>query len=261
PAIVEMFRRPEVRARDSARFELHLDLSLNAIRQETGLALARWFFVHGVWALNASDPSVCHITDEIELLMRHGALGDFTFPAGRPSVDPLQQQPHFVRPVNAPKGYVLAAAEPELAFGNAAAAGSKFFLWASGIRHKGSSLDYFADHVARKIAAPQAFAREVLERSYVAGGTLYFKTHSHSMHANYWRDDGPIVFPHQHPDVRTSIGAVFDAADAAGARIDFLSASEVYDEFIRPRPPPAGGFALTTPGVASRPAEPSRSRL
>ena len=247
PQVIEAFRRPKVRERDPARFELALRLGLEAIRRETDLPLRRWFFVHGLWALNASDPAVCHISNEIEILMRNGGLGDFTFPAGRPNVDPVLEKPYFVRPLDAPRAYLLAAAEPELAFGNAAAAGHKFFIWASEIRHRGSSLDYFSDHVAEALEAPSAFARRILEQSYVAGGTLYFKTHSHSMHTNYWREGEAVVFPHQHPGVRGMMGAVFDAATHAGAAIDFLSAGEVYDEFTMPRAPPEGGFGLQAP--------------
>jgi precorrin-6B methylase 2 len=247
PPVVEAFRRPEVRRRDPDRFELALRLGLEAIRRETDLPLRRWFFVHGLWALNASDPAVCHIGNEIEILMRNGGRGDFTFPAGRPNVDPVLETPYFVRPLDAPRAYLLAAAEPELAFGNAAAADHKFFIWASEIRHRGSSLDYFSDHVAEALRDPPAFARRILEQSYVADGTLYFKTHCHSMHANYWREGEAVVFPHQHPGVRGVMGAVFDAAARAGAAIDFLSAGEVYDEFTAPRLAPKGGFALQAP--------------
>lgn len=247
PQVIEMFRRPEIRARDAARFELHLDLSLDAIRRETGLTLDRWFFIHGVWALNASDPTVCDITNEIEILMRRGCLGDFSFPAGRPNVDPVLEQPHFVLPVNAPQGYVLPEAEPELAFGNAAAVRRKFFLWASRIRHTGSSLDYFAQHVAQKLTDPTEFAAEILQQSYVVDGTLYFKTHSHSMHAQYWLSGEPAVAPHQHPAVRMLLGRVFSAADAVDASVDFLTASEIYDEFVRERSAPPEGFGLHVP--------------
>ena len=247
PVIIELFQRPEVRARDAARFELGLSLSLDVIRRETGRALERWFFVHGQWALNASDPTVCHITNEIEILMRNGCLGDFTFPAGRSKVDPVLELPYFVRPFDAPHSYILNEAEPEIAFGNAAAARSKFFIWASEIRHRGCSLDYYAEHVSRALEDPVAFARKILEQSNVADGTLYFKTHSHSMHPSYWAAGGPGVFPHQHRGVRELMNSVFDAASAAGATVDFLTASEVYDEFIQPRAAPSEGFGLYAP--------------
>jgi hypothetical protein len=251
PAILEAFSQPDARARDSARFEFALRLGLEAMRRETGLPLDRWFFVHGQWGLNASDPSVCHITDEIAILMRNGALGDFTFPAGRPHVDPPHEQPYFARPIDAARGYMLPAAEPEAAFGNAAAGDGKFFIWASPIRHRGTSFDYYSDHVMHDLADPTGFARRILEQSFVGDGTLYFKTHAHSMHPNYLRPDGAPLFPHQHPDIRRLMGVLFDAASRAGASIDFVTASEVYDEFTRPRPPPAEGFGLTAPADTS----------
>ncbi len=249
PEIIEAFRSPDVLARDADRFELSLKLVLQAMRRETGQPFDRWFFVHGLWALNASDPSVCHITNEIDILMRHGCLGDFTFPAGRPNVDPILEVPHFVRPWDAPGAYMLPQAEPERAFGNAEAARSKFFLWSSQIRHIGSSLDYYSSHVARALEDTDRFAAQILEESVVDDGTLYFKTHSHSMHVNYFRDGRAAVFPHQLPAIRRLMGSVFDAANRAGADIDFLTASEVYDEFTRSRPPPLGGFALQAPSL------------
>ncbi|MEO7027475.1 MAG: hypothetical protein ABI056_07975, partial [Caulobacteraceae bacterium] len=245
--IIRGFADPVIRARDPDRFELALRLVLDAIRKETGLPLDRWFFVHGLWALNASDPTVCHITNEIEILKRNGCLGDFTFPAGRPNVDPVLELPYFVRPWDAPRAYLLPQAEPEQAHGNAAAAADKFFIWASKIRHRGSSLDYYSEHVADALAQPESFAHQILSDSYAVDGTLYFKTHSHSMHVNYWRDGPAAVFPHQHPGVRQLMGAVFNAAAHAGAEVEFLTAGEVYDEFVRQRPAPNQGFALVGP--------------
>ncbi len=257
PRRLAAFELADSHARDAARFELALKLGLEAARRETGLPLSHWLFVHGQWALNASDPSVCHITDEIEILLRNGGLGDFTFPAGRPGVNPFLEVPHFVRPVDAPAGYRLAQAEPELAFGNAAAARSKFFIWASRIGHRGSSLDYYSDHVVQDLADPEGFARRILEQSVVADGALYFKTHAHSMHPNYVRADGAVVYPHQHPGIRRLMRVLFDAASRAGASIDFVTASEVYEEFTQPRPAPASGFALTAPaGLATYAAAP-----
>jgi hypothetical protein len=247
PRRLAAFALPDRHERDAARFELALRLGLEAARRETGLAMRRWLFVHGQWALNASDPSVCHITNEIEILLRNGGLGDFTFPAGRPGVNPTLQVPHYVRPVDAAAGYRQAAAEPELAFGNAAAARSKFFIWSSPIRHRGSSLDYYSEHVMQDLANPEAFARRILEQSVVADGTLYFKTHAHSMHPNYTHPDRAVVYPHQHADIRRLMSVLFDAASKAGASIDFVTAGEVYDEFATARAPPEKGFGLTAP--------------
>ena len=251
PEVIAAFARPEIRAMDSDRFDLGVKLSLATTRAETGLPLDRWFFVHGVWALNASDPRVCHITDEIEILMRNGCLGDFTFPAGRRNVDPLQTQPFFVKPFKAYRAYNLAGAEPESAFGNREAAKSKFFIWASDITHEGSSLDYYSDWLEQKLIDPNILAREVLERSNVTDGTLWFKTHSHSMHPKYWREDMPVVFPHDHPGVRGMMGRVFDAGGAAGASVEFLTVSEVYDEFTKADAPARSDFSLPVPRFVS----------
>jgi hypothetical protein len=246
PELIKLFSDPTMVQYDEARVEIAVRRSLAAIREETGLPLDRWFFIHGVWALNASDSSVCNVTDEIALLMRNGALGDFTFPAGRPDVDPFQTQPFLVTPVNAPRGYDMAEAKPEQAWGNASAA-DKFFIWASPIRHSGSSIDYYSEWLRDKLGAPAAFAEEILNESVVTGETLWFKTHGHSMHPNYWAEGEGLLFPHAYPPLVRLLGTVFDAATYAGAEIDFLSASEVYDRFVTACEIEDKSFALTAP--------------
>jgi hypothetical protein len=53
------------------------------------------------------------------------------------------------------------------------------------------------------------------------------------------------------------MGVLFDAASHAGASIDFVTASEVYDEFTVPRQPPTEGFGLAAPvGIAAHAAAP-----
>src|SRR5665213_3350373 len=74
-------------AQDEARFQLLIDMTLESYRQGSGIDFKRWFFVHGMWALNGSDRDVCTINREIGLLQEKGCLGDFTFPAGRPHTD------------------------------------------------------------------------------------------------------------------------------------------------------------------------------
>ena len=182
PRLIEYFSDPKHGHLDEARVELVVKRTLEAIREETRLPMDRWFFVHGVWALNASDTRVCRVTDEIAMLMRNGCLGDFTFPAGRSDLDPVFDEPFFVRPYNAPRAYDLAEAKPERAWGNAQAAASKFFIWASKIQHSGASVDYFSDWLREKLESPVPFASEILEQSVVKDGTLWIKSHGHSMH-------------------------------------------------------------------------------
>src|SRR5471030_920951 len=42
-------------ALDEARFKLLIDMTLEYYRRGSGLDFKRWFFVHGMWALNGSD--------------------------------------------------------------------------------------------------------------------------------------------------------------------------------------------------------------
>lgn len=233
PEVIDYFRSERARALDSDRIALVVKLMKQAIREETDIALDRWFFVHGHWALNGADADSCTIADEIAVLMGTGCKGDFTFPAGRAHVNPRLELPYFCRPITAPRAYDRDEASPEPAYGNAAAARAKFFVWASEIKHNRSSIDYYSPAVRKNLEAPEEWARDVVATSYVAGGTLFFKTHAHSMFPYYREDKRRPIYPHAHPGVQTLFSMVFDAAAAAGAEIEFLTAPEVYDRFVQ----------------------------
>ena len=121
PISQEYFGTADSRLHEDERFSLAVKLWLQTLRDESGLPIDKWFFVHGLWALNGSDANVCHLVREIEIMMRHGCLGDFTFPAGRVHVNPRLEVPYFAKPVAKPKGYDLQECEPEFAYGNGAA--------------------------------------------------------------------------------------------------------------------------------------------
>lgn len=236
------------RAHEEARFDLAIRLILATIRTETGRPLDRWFFVHGLWALQASDPTVCHMVRELEILAANGCHGDFTFPAGRQGVNPRHDAPYFVTPIAAARGYDLAEAQPELAYGNAAAAREKFFIWSSPIKHRGCSLDYYAPWVRARLDDPEQCALDLITESYAVDGTLFVKTHAHSMHPTYFEDGKAPAFPLAEPAVQAMLGGLFEAAEAADVPVEFLTTAEVYDRFIAAAHQPAGGFALTAPG-------------
>ena len=61
----EFFKSCTTPEQDSRRLDLLIRLSLEVLRQETGLAHDRWFFVHGNWGLNGGDPDVCQVADEL----------------------------------------------------------------------------------------------------------------------------------------------------------------------------------------------------
>lgn len=231
---------PEGYGGDGARFTCALDLYIRAIRDDTGLPFDEWFFVHGLWALQGSDSRVCNIADELQRLVDAGCKGDFTFPAGRSQVNSHYEVPYFCYPINEIRGYDLDAGEPERAYGNPDAALRKFFVWSSKIQHTRSSLDYYDTKRFNSLMDPLAWASDIIDLSYSEGGVIYFKTHAHSMAPPYRPPGGRLLPPHLHPKVRDLFGVLIEATDLADTKIDFLTASEVYNELVNAKPvPPA----------------------
>lgn len=235
PASEEFFRQRNTEDLDRQRWDLAVSLALETTRLETRLALDRWLFVHGMWALNGSDPEVCRINDEIRRLQRLGCIGDFSFPAGRPHCDPRYDEPVFVRPVNAAKGYDLPEADAVPAYGNGAAADKgKFFLWSSPIKAKSSSLDYFAREVRQRCEDIDGWLDEIVNLSVLKEQTLFVKTHAHSMYSDYFLTARRPIPPHLYPGVQSLLCTLFDGAADAGASVEFATAGEVYRRFADP---------------------------
>jgi hypothetical protein len=232
PASIAWFATELGRSLDDQRLELAIRLNREIIARETGLMPERWFFVHGHWALNASDDSSCAITNEIEILLRNGCRGDFTFPAGRVHVNPRIKVPYFCRPVNQPKGYDTPAADPEIAYGNSVAAATKFFLWTAPASGHHCSIDYMSAAVRPHLENTEKAAIALIEGGYAAGGQLFIKTHAHSMHPYYFAHSSAAVPPHQYPPTQALLATIFDAAEEAGVAVQFLTASEVYDRVV-----------------------------
>jgi hypothetical protein len=229
----------ENRRFDEARFELLVRLNLDLLAKQANFDPARWFFVHGHWALNASDPHECTLVREIEILRRNGCLGDFTQPAGRPHVDARLGEPYLARPVARAKGYDRPEAAPMAAAGALAVPDDRFLIWAAPIDHSVSSIDHYASFVRDRIAVPGRFARAQAAGAYAHDGVLYVKTHAHSMQPVYWQDEGGGPFPHDHNGIVGELTTLFEAADAAGASIDFLGVGAVFDQLLAaPAPPP-----------------------
>lgn len=238
PKAVAWFASPLGRALDGQRLALAIRLNREIVAQETGRSSTRWFFVHGHWALNGSDDSSCTITDEIAILLRSGCLGDFTFPAGRQHTNPRIKAPYLCRPFDAPKGYDRPEAEPEIAYGNAAAATNKFFVWASPAESVHCSLDYLSPSSRRQIEDTENAARDLIDNAYVVDRRLFIKTHAHSMHPYYFEHARAAVFPHQYPPTQTLLSVIFEAAAQAGLDIQHLTAPEVYDLMVTAKAKP-----------------------
>lgn len=245
PEAVSWFASPLGRALDPQRLELAIRLNREIVARETGRSTTRWFFVHGHWALNASDDSSCTITNEIDILLRSGCRGDFTFPAGRSHTNPRIRVPYLCKPFDEPKGYDFPEAEPEIARGNSAAAATKFFIWAAPATALQCSLDYMSLHSRRQIENTEKAARELIDNSYVADRRLFIKTHAHSMHPYYFEHARMPVFPHQFPATQTLLSVIFDAAVEAGLEVQLLHASEAYDLLISAEKGPEVDLAAT----------------
>ncbi len=229
PASIEWFATPLGRSLDEKRLELAIHLNRDIIARETGQITERWFFIHGHWALNASDDSSCTITNEIDILLRNGCRGDFTFPAGRSHTDPRIKLPYLCRPNDTEKGYDFPGAQPEAAMGNRASAANKFFIWSSPSRAVQCSLDYMSEGSRKQLENTAKAAKELIDGAYVADRKIFIKTHAHSMHGYYFEHASLPVFPHQLPATQTLLSVVFEAATQAGLEVQFLTAPQVYD--------------------------------
>ena len=253
------------RGGDGLRLECAVEQWLELARREFDYVPERWFFVHGLWALNGSDPEGCTIHDEIARLMKWGCRGDFTFPAGRPHCDPRFEAPYFCAPAIGPKSYDSEAASPEFAWGNSGAAAEKFFIWNSPIKAAGASLDWGDPGLRRRLERPEPFAREIIEASFRWDGVLFIKTHAHSMHHMNRDDDGLLVHPHCYGPTRDLYGAIFEAAGAAGATVTLATAGEVYDRFVEAQSPadrpPMSAFRPSLAGKTLRHVEPTSERV
>lgn len=237
PAIRSFLAERTTPDMDEKRFDLMVKLTLSLFREATGLKFDPWFFVHGMWALNGSDPHVCHIHREIEILLANGCAGDFTFPAGRSHTDPQYTAPALVLPVNRPKGYDTPEADPQTAYG-AGRHRNRFFVWASRLRGEQPSIDYYAAGVRRALEDQEKWALDLVNSSVVADGTIYVKTHAHSMYPDYFNGIRVPIVPHLHPGVQSLLGVIFDGASAAGLEVEFLTANEVYNRFLDASPMP-----------------------
>jgi hypothetical protein len=213
---------------DAARFELGLEETVKAIRADTGLPLQKWFFVHGRWALNASDPDVCHVENEMQILMKHGCIGDFTMPAGRVHVNPTRWfEPMLVKPVVGPKSYDTVDADPiRAATGDL---NGRFFIWMSRQAYYASSLDLFSATVQPRLKYPLAIAEDICRTAYVSGSTLYFKTHAHHMDRRWHEYLDGTVFAHEDVQVRQVFDAIVDAIQSIDGRFELVTCSEAFE--------------------------------
>lgn len=213
---------------DSARLELYVRLCKEAIARELGRPFDRWAFIHGNWALNASDPLICHIDDELALLMRQGGFGDFSFPAGRSYCDPRLKAPFSCLPLPVPRAYDDPRAEPRpVGRGAEAMRPERFFIWNSPLPAGYSSLDTYSAATRKLLQSPEQIVAEWLRKSPVFEGQLFLKTHAHSLSREYRLTEPDSAIPHCQPDVVRLFDLLARVCARARLELRFHTVNEV----------------------------------
>ena len=241
---------------EAARFRVGLETYLDEIRADCDLPLETWMFIHGKWALNGSDPEVCRVQDEIIELQRRGGLADFSFPAGRPHVDPtVLNTPYTIRPCVAERCYDLPQAAP-LAIGQPGAGDAgRFLIWHTRLSHPWGSLDYHSPVILQNSIAWQDLALRWLQDSPVHGDAVYIKTYAHSMNPHYWESGARPTLPHHLYFFEKLFCELRRQAEARGMAFELAHAGEVTRALLDPAQTPA------TQVFAPRPAQVSERDL
>ena len=213
---------------DSARLELYVRLCKEAIGRELGRPFDRWAFIHGNWALNASDPLICHVDDELALLMRQGGFADFSFPAGRSYCDPKLKAPFSCLPLPLARAYDDARSDPRPIGRSANAMRSdRFFIWNSALSASYSSLDTYSATTRKLLQKPEQVVAEWLRKSPVFEGRLLLKTHAHSLSREYRLGEPDSLIPHCQPDVVRAFDLLARVCERARLELHFQTVNEV----------------------------------
>jgi hypothetical protein len=211
---------------DGIRLKNHLGLCVDFIKDIIP-NFNSWGFVHGCWALNASDPEICKINDEIVILKEAGCIGDFSFPAGRGHCDPKIESPFTINPIVAPRSYDNPKSRQRV-IGKDPGAFDKdrFLVWSSKIKHRHTSLDYYSDAIKKNLSDPNLIVNNWIKHSPVINGNLFIKTHSHSMDLRYWKNyDNPII-PITSPNVNKAFANLKNTCNKTGVSLEFISVRE-----------------------------------
>ncbi|MAE25419.1 MAG: hypothetical protein CMI64_06950 [Pedosphaera sp.] len=212
---------------DSSRLERMIEKTLSDFREITNLNLLNWHFIHGLWALNASDTSVCNVADEIEMLMKHGCVGDFTMPAGRGIVDSKIKYPHTVLVTNKPKGYDLPESEPRR-IGEDQGEEPRFLIWNQDVPFTHCSIDHYgSDEIRGALEDIEGTNKIWAEGAPIIGDVAFLKTHAHSMNRIYWKEDAERTY--SSPLVLEIFQSMKNSCDDANIPYEKWTVSEVVE--------------------------------
>ncbi len=215
-------------AMDKARLDSFFVHCKEVIGAEIERSFDRWAFVHGNWALAASDPLICTIDNELSMIMRHGGFGDFSFPAGRSYCDPKLSTPFTCLPLDRVRAYDDPAADPRpVEAGTGTMQPDRFFIWNSPIKAKHSSIDYYSEPNRELFKSPDRLLTEWLRSSVSFGDDLFLKTHAHSMKWEYKMSEEGSLIPHCYPDVVKVFERLLRICDQAGVEFRVVTVDEV----------------------------------
>lgn len=239
---------------DEARLDLNFRLCKETIARETGAPFERWGFIHGNWALNASDPLICHVSSEMAIIMRHGGFGDFSFPAGRSYCDPEMKAPFTCLPLDLVRAYDDPRADPRpVGDGTRVMRSDRFFIWNGPIKSVDSSLDYYSAANRKLFETPERVVANWLRKSVVLGGQLFLKTHAHSMNGQYRLSEPDGTIPHCYPDIVKVFDCLSRVCERAGVELRFQTVNEVV-RFLAERDGGDHALLQAEDGAAGTPA-------
>ncbi len=182
---------------DSKRLKLFLKILRKRLDLEIEQKINNYCFIHGCWALNASDKSVCNIEDEISILMQNNIIGDFTFPAGRYKCDPELKEPFTIIPIRKERSYDSINSDPtKINRIPKIKDRRRFLIWNQALSYADCSLDYRSKIKDFTFFYPKTRIKRWLQKGYKLNNILFIKTHSHSFDQQYYE-----CFPHEHNKV------------------------------------------------------------
>jgi len=217
---------------DSQRLEFYLKMQLTFFRKALNLPFNEWYFIHGCWALNASDLNICTLSDEIQILHRNGCRGDFTFPSSRAHCNPFITSPYTVKPYNHIVSYKLDIAEPKIIGQDTnIITPDRFLIWNNN--HE----DYTViclDRLWQSAYDNWPIDKTVyfwFLKSFVVNNTLFIKTFSHSLMTElYWKDLKNPTFPLIHPKVIQTFQKLEEICNNLKIELQYATTTEVVNQ-------------------------------
>lgn len=217
---------------DFARMERGILLTKEFINHDISRPIEKWAFIHGNWALNGSDRSICWIDDEMSLLMKHGCFGDFTFPAGRGHCNPtILETPYTCLPLSRPKGYDLQESMPIVAAKESNCfSDDRFFIWSSEIKADFASIDYYYAPNRALFQNHALVVKNWIEKGVLLGDILYIKTHAHSMKSEYEMEKGEQPIPHLLPDIMEIFNLLEKTCELAALELEVITVNKLMEQ-------------------------------